>query len=117
MREFPHAAPRPTRAELTGALAGAGAIGLAYAAGRRFGLTRSDLARSLAPGAARRRPCGAARARHARGAARRPGLARPRAPLADGAALGALASRDGRAFSAGAHALAALVAQRVAARL
>jgi hypothetical protein len=33
-----------------------------------------------------------------------------------GAALGALASHDGHAFPAGAHALAALVAQRVAAR-
>jgi hypothetical protein len=40
----------------------------------------------------------------------------PAVALAAGAALGALASRNGRAFSAGAHALAAVVAQRVAAR-
>jgi len=39
----------PNRAELTGALAGTGAIAAAYAAGRRLGLTRSDLAHSLAP--------------------------------------------------------------------
>ncbi len=108
--------PRPpTRAELTGALAGAGAIAAAYAVGRRFGLTRSDLARSIAPS----QPVAGRAAQLALGTlAALPG-ARASSPVraaAAGAALGALASRNGRAFSASAHALAALVAQRVAAR-
>jgi hypothetical protein len=104
---------RPSGAELTGALAGAVAIALAYAAGRRQGLTRSDLGRSLAPD----RPAAGRAAQLAMGTlASLPG-ARASSPvraLAGGAALGALASRNGRAFSAGAHALAAVVAQRVA---
>ena len=106
---------RPSPAELSGALAGAAALGIAYAAGRRSGLTRSDLARALAPD----RPAAGRAAQLAIGTlAALPG-ARARSParaLAHGAAIGALASRDGRGFSAGAHALAALVAQRVAAR-
>ena len=107
---------RPSVAELSGALAGAGAIGLAYAAGRRYGLTRSDIARTLAPGnpAAGRAaqlalgtlaalPGRPRRARRARARGRRG--ARRRSPRAMAAA-----------FSACAHALAALVAQRVARR-
>ena len=107
---------RPSRAELTGALAGAAAIAAAYAAGRRFGLTHSDLARTLAPA----NPGAGRAAQLALGTlaalpgARAPSPARA---VAGGAAIGALASRNGRAFSAGAHALAALVAQRVAARI
>jgi hypothetical protein len=109
------ARPRLSRAELRGALAGGGAIGLAYAAGRRAGLTRSDLARTLAPG----RPAAGRAAQLALGTlAAVPGAraVSPARALAGGAALGALASREGRAFSAAAHALAALVAQRVAQR-
>jgi hypothetical protein len=106
---------RPSGGELTGALAGALAIGAAYSAGRRAGLTRSDLALALAPG----HPAAGRAAQLAMGAlASLPG-ARMRSPVrafALGAALGALASHDGHAFPAGAHALAALVAQRVAAR-
>jgi hypothetical protein len=105
----------PSRAELRGALAGAVAIGLAYAAGRRRGLTRADFTSTVAPG----NP-GAGRALQlALGTlASLPG-ARSRTParaVAGGAALGALASREGRAFSAGAPALAAFVAQRVSTR-
>ena len=103
----------PTRAEMTGALAGAVAIATAYAAGRRQGLTRSDLARSLAP----EHPFAGRAAQLALGTlAALPGAraSSPARALAAGAALGALASRDGRAFSASAHALAAVVAQRVA---
>ena len=100
-------------AQLTGAFAGAGAIGATYAAGRRYGLTRSDIARALAPD----NPAAGRAAQLALGTlASLPG-ARARTParaLAGGVALGVLASREGRAFSAGAHALAALVAQRVA---
>jgi hypothetical protein len=106
---------RPSGAELTGALAGAAAIAIAYAAGRRQGLTSSDLARSLAPG----HPAAGRTAQLALGTlAALPGAraSSPARAFAAGAALGALASRNGRAFSAGAHALAALVAQRVAAR-
>ena len=106
---------RPSRAELAGALAGAGALGLAYAAGRRLGLTRTDLARTLAPG----NPSAGRAAQLAIGALAALPAARASTPiraLAYGAAVGALASREARAFSAGAHALAALVAQRVAAR-
>jgi hypothetical protein len=106
---------RPSAAELSGAFAGALAIGAAYAAGRRCGLTRSDLARSVAPD----HPAAGRAAQLALGTlASLPGV-RARTPLravACGAALGALASREGRAFSAAAHALAALVAQRVARR-
>ena len=40
---------RTTPAELAGALAGAGTLGLAYALGRRYGLTRSNIAQALAP--------------------------------------------------------------------
>ena len=105
----------PSRAELRGALAGAVAIGLAYSAGRSYGLTRSDIARTVAPG----NPVAGRAVQLALGSlASLPG-ARSRTParaLAGGAALGALASREGRAFSAGAHALAAVVAQRVATR-
>lgn len=101
----------PSLVELRGALAGAVAIGLAYAAGRRCGLTRSDIARAVAPG----NPAAGRAAQLALGTlASLPG-ARARTPvraLAAGAALGAMASREGRAFSAGAHALAAVVAQR-----
>ena len=106
---------RPSGAELRGALAGAVAIAVAYAAGRRLGLTSSDLARSLAPD----RPAVGRAAQLAMGTlASLPGAraSSPAVALAAGAALGALASRKGRAFSAGAHALAAVVAQRVAAR-
>jgi hypothetical protein len=106
---------RPSLAELSGALAGAGALGLAYAAGRRLGLTRSDLARVLAPD----RPAAGRGAQLAIGTLAALPAARARNPalaLVHGATVGALASREGRAFSAGAHALAAVVAQRVAAR-
>jgi hypothetical protein len=105
----------PSLAELRGALAGAGAIGLAYAAGRRCGLTRADIARTLAPDSP---PAGRAAQLALGMLAALPG-ARARTPgraLAGGAALGALASRDARGFSACAHALAAVIAQRVAAR-
>jgi hypothetical protein len=101
------------RAELTGALAGAVAIAVAYSAGRRRGLTSSDLARSLAPD----HPAAGRAAQLVMGTlAALPGAraSSPLRALAGGAALGALASRNGRAFSAGAHALAAVVAQRVA---
>ena len=104
---------RPSPAELRGALAGAVAIGTAYAAGRRWGLTRSDIARAVAPD----NPAAGRAAQLALGTlASLPG-ARARTPalaLAAGALLGTLASREGRAFSATAHALAAVVAQRVA---
>jgi hypothetical protein len=97
-------------------MAGAVTIGAAYAVGRRRGLTRSDLAHSLAPGY----PAAGRAAQLALGVlAALPGAraSSPARALAAGAALGALASRDGRAFSASAHALAAIVAQRVAAAL
>jgi hypothetical protein len=104
---------RPSVRELKGALAGASAIGIAYAAGRRCGLTRADIARTIAPG----NPAAGRAAQLTLGTlAALPG-ARSRTPmraLAAGAALGACASREGRAFSAAAHALAAVVAQRVA---
>jgi hypothetical protein len=106
----------PTRAELSGSLAGAVAIAAAYAAGRRRGLTRSDLARSLAP----QHPVAGRAAQLAMGTlAALPGAraSSPARALAAGAVVGALASRNGRAFSASAHALAALVAQRVAREL
>src|SRR5204862_692554 len=102
---------RPSGAELTGALAGAVVIAIAYAAGRKCGLTRSDLARTLAPD----RPAAGRAAQLAMGTlASLPGArcSTPARALAGGAALGTLASRNGRPFSAGAHALAALVAQR-----
>jgi hypothetical protein len=106
---------RPSPAELQGALAGAAVIGLTYAAGRRCGLTRADVARTLAPG----RPVAGRAAQLVLGTlAALPG-ARARTPvraLMRGAALGALASRDGRRFSSSAHALAAVIAQHVAAR-
>ena len=106
---------QPSGAEFRGALAGAVAIAVAYAAGRRQGLTTSDLARSLAPD----RPVAGRAAQLALGTlAALPGArtSTPARALVAGAALGALASRNGRAFSAGAHALAAVVAQRVSAR-
>jgi hypothetical protein len=94
---------------------GAGALGLAYAAGRRYGLTHADIARTLAPDS----PAAGRAAQLALGTlAALPG-SRARTParaLVGGAALGVLASRDGRGFSSAAHALAALIAQRVAAR-
>jgi hypothetical protein len=99
---------------LTGSIAGAAAIAIAYAAGRRAGLTRSDLARSLAPD----HPAGRL-AQLAMGMlAALPGAraSSPARALAAGAALGALASRNGRGFSSAAHGLAAFVAQRVATR-
>jgi hypothetical protein len=106
---------RPNAAEMTAALVGAVVIAVIYAGGRSMGLTRSDLARRLAPD----QPTIGRAAQLAVGTlAALPG-ARASSPLravASGAALGALASRKGRAFSCGAHALAALVAQRVAAR-
>ena len=106
---------RPSRAELAGALAGAGALGLAYAAGRRLGLTRTDLARTLAPG----NPSAGRAAQLAIGALAALPAAPPSTPtraLAYGAAVepGARASRP--RLLRRAHALAALVAQRVAAR-
>src|SRR4051812_46630116 len=80
--------PRLSRAELRGALAGSAAIGLAYAAGRRAGLTRADLARRVAPA----HPVAGRAAQLALGVlAALPG-ARSRSParaLAGGAALGA----------------------------
>ena len=104
----------PSRAELRGALAGAIAIGLRLRRRPRFGLTRADIARTLAPG----NPVAGRAAQLALGTlASLPGrarAARPRGRSRAGAALGALASREGRAFSAAAHALAAVVAQRVA---
>lgn len=105
---------RPSPAELIGAFAGAGALGAAYAAGRSYGLTRSDLARSIAPG----HPAAGRAAQLALGTlAALPGARAGTAlrAIACGAAVGTLASREGRGFSAGAHALAAVVAQRVAA--
>jgi hypothetical protein len=106
--------PRPpTPHELAAALAGGVAIGLAYAAGRRCGLTRADIARTIAPG----RPALRRAAQLALGAlAALPGTraATPARAAVVGAATGALASRESRAFSACAHALAAVVAQRVA---
>jgi hypothetical protein len=105
----------PSRGQWAGAAAGAAALAAAYATGRRAGLTRSDLAGSLAPG----RPAAGRAAQLALGTlAALPGAraSSPARALAAGAALGALASREGRAFSAAAHALAAVVAQRVAAR-
>ena len=107
---------RPSVPELGGALAGAAAIGVAYAAGRRYGLTRADIARTLAP----HNPVAGRAAQLALGTlASLPGAraGSPARALAAGAVLGALASRDGRGFSAGAHALAAVVAQRVATAL
>jgi hypothetical protein len=107
---------RTTPAELAGALAGAAAIGLAYAAGRRYGLTRSDLAKALAP----HNPRAGRAAQLALGTlASLPGTraATPLRAVAAGAIMGALASREGRAFSAGAHGFASLVAQQAAARL
>ena len=78
----------------------------------RSHITRYDLAHSLA----QERPVAGRTAQLAlRTLAALPG-ARASSPvraLAAGAVLGALASRDGRAFSASAHALAAVVAQRV----
>jgi hypothetical protein len=106
---------RLTHAELTGALAGAIAIGAAYAAGRRCGLTRADIARTIAPG----RPAAGRAAQIAVGTlASVPGAraSTPARAAVIGSGLGALASREGRAFSAAAHALAAVVAQRVARR-
>jgi hypothetical protein len=103
---------RPQPLELGASLAGGVAIGAAYAAGRRSGLTRSDIGHAIAPG----RPALGRAAQLALGTlAAAPG-ARARTPLraaALGAAVGALAGRESRAFAAAAHALAALVAQRV----
>lgn len=107
---------RTTPAELAGALAGAAAIGLAYAAGRRYGLTQSNIAQALAPD----NPAAGRAGQIALGTlAALPGTraGTPVRALASGAAMGAFASRQGRAFSAAAHALAAVVAQQVAARL
>ena len=107
---------RPSPAESIGALAGAVAIGLSYAAGRRCGLTRSDIARAVAPD----NPAAGRAVQLALGTlASLPGARAPTPALAlfAGAGLGAMASRDGRGFSAGAHALAAVVAQRVARRV
>jgi hypothetical protein len=101
------------RAELTGALAGAIALTAAYSCGRKRGLTRSDLARRLAPA----HPAAGRAAQLALGtAASLPGAraSSPLRALAGGAALGALAARDARGFSSAAHALAAFVAQVVA---
>jgi hypothetical protein len=106
---------RPSLRELSGALVGAGAIGLAYAAGRRCALTRADIARTLAPDSA---AAGRAAQLVLGTLAALPGARAPTPMRAfvGGAALGALASRDGRGFSAGAHALGAVIAQRVATR-
>lgn len=106
---------RPSRNELSGALTGAAALGLAYAAGRKLGLTRADLARTVAPG----RPAAGRAAQLAIGTLAALPAARARNPalaLAHGATVGALAGRESRGFAAGAHAFAAVVAQRVAAR-
>jgi hypothetical protein len=105
---------RPSLSEVRGALVGAAAIGLAYAGGRRCGLTRADIARRLAPDS----PAAGRLAQLALGTlAALPGARAPTPvrALAGGAALGVLASRDGRGFSACAHALGAVIAQRVAA--
>jgi hypothetical protein len=101
----------PSAAEMLGALAGGVAIGAAYAAGRRRGLTRADVARTVAPGS----PAAGRAAQLALGMlASLPGAraSTPGRALALGATLGVLAGRN--VFSAGAHALAAVVAQRVA---
>jgi hypothetical protein len=106
---------RPTPLELGAALAGGVAIGLAYTAGRRFGLTRADIARTIAPG----NPAVGRAAQLALGTlAALPGTraATPARAAAIGAASGTLASRESRAFAASAHALAMVVAQRVARR-
>jgi hypothetical protein len=106
---------RPSPLELAAALAGGAAIGLAYAAGRRCGLTRADIARTIAPG----NPLLGRAAQLVLGTlAALPGTraATPARAAAIGAASGALASRDSRAFAASAHALATVVAQRVARR-
>ena len=105
----------PRRHELAAALAGGVAIGLAYAAGRRCGLTRADIARAVAPG----NPALGRAAQLALGTlAALPGTraGTPARAALLGAAAGTLASRESRAFSASAHALAAVVAQRLARR-
>jgi hypothetical protein len=88
-------------------------MGLAYAGGRRAGLTRSDIARALAPG---RLLLGRTAQMAAGSLASLPGArsSSPLRALAAGLAIGATAGRESRAFSAGAHALGAVVAQRVA---
>jgi hypothetical protein len=110
---MPRLRPRPR--ELAAALAGGFAIGLAYAAGRSCRLTRADIARTVAPG----RPALGRAAQLALGMlAALPGT-RVRTPARAallGAAAGTLASRESRAFSASAHALAAVVANRLAQR-
>ncbi|MDX6541404.1 MAG: hypothetical protein QOI71_3014 [Gaiellales bacterium] len=106
---------RPTPLELTAALAGGVAIGLAYAGGRACRLTRADIARTIAPG----HPALGRAAQIGLGMlAALPGtrMATPLRAAAIGAASGVLASRESRAFAASAHALATVVAQRVARR-
>jgi hypothetical protein len=104
---------RPTPLELVAALGGGVAIGLAYAAGRRGGLTGADIARRIAPG----RPALGRAAQLGLGTlAALPGTRAPTPARAAalGAAVGALAAGESRAFSAAAHALATVVAQRIA---
>jgi hypothetical protein len=104
---------RPSARELAAAIAGGASIGLAYAAGRRCGLTRADISRTLAPG----RPALGRTLQIGLGTlAALPGTRLPTRASAAlvGAAVGALAGRESRAFSAAAHALATVVAQRVA---
>ena len=106
---------RPSLHELGAAVAGAAALGLLYAAGRSLGLTSANLAQTLAPD----RPSAGRAAQLAIGTLAALPATRARTPtlaLAHGAAIGALASREARGFSAAAHALAALLAQRIAAR-
>jgi hypothetical protein len=106
---------RPRPFELRASLAGGVAIGLAYAAGRRAGVTRSDIAHAVAPG----RPALGRAAQLALGTlAAAPGAraGTPVRAVAVGAVVGTLAGRESRVFAAAAHALATLVAQRVAAR-
>jgi hypothetical protein len=112
---MPRLQPVLTLHELAAALAGGVAIGLAYAAGRRCGLTRADIARTIAPGS----PALGRAAQLALGTfSALPGTraATPARAALLGAASGALAARESRAFSASAHALATVVAQRVAQR-
>ncbi|HEY1478483.1 MAG TPA: hypothetical protein VGF46_00545 [Gaiellales bacterium] len=106
-----------TRSTLAGALAGASTLALAYAALRRSGVTRADLAETLAPG----RPAIGRAAQLVVGtAACLPAalLAGPRRGLVAGLAAGggAAATQRGRVdrvLALATHAVAGVVAARV----
>jgi hypothetical protein len=108
---------RVTRSTLAGALAGASTLALAYAALRRSGVTRADLAETLAPG----RPAIGRAAQLVVGtAACLPAalLAGPRRGLVAGLAAGggAAATQRGRVdrvLALATHAVAGVVAARV----